>query len=175
MAGLDQTIAALRRLGQSAVLPARILGPDTMRLRAAESAAFIAVTAPGLSSRANAVLERLSAPPPDLRLCPIHGDMKLEHVFLDGERTCLIDTESVVLGLPDYDLAQLGGRLCQAELDGLLSPDLVTKADARIRAAAGPAYDWCRDVVALRLAKFHAQRPAPGMPDRLRAILDRLA
>ena len=175
MTPLDQTIDALRRLGRSPVLPARTLGPDALRFRAQESAAFIAVTAPALAPRADAILARLSVPPPDLPLCPIHGDMKLEHVFLDGPRTCLIDTESLSLGLPDYDLAQLHGRLCQAELDGLLPAALVHQASARIRAMAGPAYDWCCDVVALRLAKFHAQRPAPGMPDRLRAILDRMA
>lgn len=175
LAALDQTIAALRCLGQSAVSPARIMGPDALRLRAEESAAFVAVTAPGLSSTAESVLARLSVSPPDLRLCPVHGDMKLEHVFLDGARTCLIDTESLSLGLPDYDLAQLDGRLCQAELDGLLPSAFVREASARIRAVAGLAFDWCRDVVALRLAKFHAQRPAPGMQDRALAILQRLA
>lgn len=173
-APLDQAIGALRTFWQAPIAPARRMGPDLLLNRARESAAFVAVTAPSCVAAARAVVARLVASPPDVALRPIHGDMKLEHVFIDGSRTVLIDTESVSLGPPDYDLAQLLGRLWQAELEGQLPRAQVRAACARVRAQAGPAFGWCLDVVALRLAKFYARRPASDMTQKIAAMLEGL-
>lgn len=174
LAPLEQAIAALRRFWQVDLTPERRMDANMLLARARESVAFVAVTAPGSTPATQAVLDRLEASRPDAPLQPVHGDMKLEHLFIDGTRTTLIDTESVSLGLPDYDLAQLYGRLWQAEQEGLLPLALVQAATAGVRAHAGPAFDWCLDVVALRLAKFYAQRPAPGMTQAITAIVKRL-
>ena len=171
---LERAIAALRVFRDAPIAAERRMGPDMLLTRARESVAFVAVTAPSCLHAAAGILDTLGATMPEGQLRPIHGDMKLEHVFLDGEGVTLIDTESVSTGLPDYDLAQLYGRLWQAELEGHLPRPLVREASARVRAQAGPAFDWCLGVVAARLAKFYAQRPAPDMARSITAILDRL-
>ena len=172
---LHQTIQALRHFWQLPLLPERQMTPQMLRHRATESAAFVSVTAPSCMMAVNRIVKRLQANDPQLILAPIHGDMKLEHVFLDGDKTTLIDTESVSFGPPDYDLAQLYGRLWQAEMEDLLPRTLVASATDELRHAAGPGFNWCLDIVALRLAKFYAQRPAPDMVARINGMLERLA
>lgn len=169
-----QAMAALRSFWRAPIKPERQMGPDRLVLRARESADFVAVTAPDCAGDAADIVAQLEAALPKGDLRPIHGDMKLEHVFLDGERATLIDTESVSMGLPDYDLAQLYGRLWQAEFEGQLPRQIVEAGSAIVRAEAGPDFDWCLGVVAVRLAKYYAQRPAPGMSQTILAILERV-
>ena len=84
--------------------------------------------------------------------------MKLEHAFISGRKTTLIDMESLSLGDPDYDLAKLDARVTMAQLLGQ-----VTRADAEaarleIRKLAGPGYLWFLTCARLQCAKFFAQR-----------------
>lgn len=143
--------------------------------RARESVDFVAITAPSCLSDVASILRDLEKRRPDAPLRPIHADMKLEHVVLDADQTTLIDTESVSLGLPDYDLAQLFGRIWQAEQEGRFPTPLAEAAAARVRDAAGTSFHWCLSIVAVRLAKFCAQRPGPDTDSAIRAILGRLA
>ena len=171
---VDRAIDALREFWQLKIAPTRPLTADALRKRGAESCALTSLTVPASAPAARRTLERLDARTPHFDLCPIHADMKLEHLFIDREKATLIDTESVSLGPPDYDLAQLFGRLWQAELEGQLPRDLVEEAAARVRTEAGDNFAWCLDVVALRLAKFYAQRPTEDAAEKINAILDRL-
>lgn len=171
---LDRAMTALRSFWQAPIRPERQMGPDQLLLRARESADFIAVTAPACAGAAADIAAGLEGSMPESAVAPIHGDMKLEHLFLDADRVTLIDTESVSMGLPDYDLAQLHGRLWQAEIEGRLPRPVAEAASANVRAYAGPDFDWCLGVVAVRLAKFYAQRPATGMTQSVMAILERL-
>lgn len=171
---LHQTIDALRCFWNLPLVPERQMTPQVLRHRAVESAAFVAATAASCNAAVSRFVERLQARDPQMNLAPIHGDMKLEHLFLDGGQTTLIDTESVSFGPPDYDLAQLYGRLWQAEMEGQLPRNLVASAAVEIRLAAGSGFNWCLDVVALRVAKFYAQRPAPDMASRINGMLERL-
>lgn len=174
LSALTQAMAALRSFWRAPIKPERQMGPDRLLLRARESADFVAVAAPDCAGDAADIVAELEAALPESVLPPIHGDMKLEHVFLDGERATLIDTESVSMGLPDYDLAQLYGWLWQAEFEGQLPRQIVEVGSAMVRAEAGPDFDWCLGVVAVRLAKYYAQRPAPGMSQAIVAILERV-
>lgn len=174
VAPLEQAITHLRHFWSAPLAPARMIGPKILLARAWESVDFVAVTAPSCLAEISAIVARLEETAPEAPLCPIHGDMKLEHVFLDQGRTTLIDTESVSLGFADYDLAQLYGRLWQAEFEGRLPRALVRAASDRVRAEAGPAFEWCLGVVMARLAKFYAQRPGPETAGSIMAILERL-
>lgn len=172
---LIRAITALRSFWQAPILPERQMGPEQLLIRAQESASFVAVTAPACACAASEVVAKLEGAMPSRALKPIHGDMKLEHLFLAENRVTLIDTESVSMGVPDYDLAQLYGRLWQAEFEKDLPRPLVEAASTMVRAAAGPEFDWCLGVVAVRLAKSYAQRPAPGMIKAITAMLERLS
>lgn len=174
IAPLRQSVAALGRLWRLNVTPARLLSSEALRRSAAECAAMVAVLSPTSAAAAGEVLARLDAEVPQLACRPIHADIKLEHLFLDGGHTTLIDTESLSMGPPDYDLAQLCGRLWQTGLDGLLPAPLVAEAEGEIRRSAGPGFGWCLGVAALRLARFHAQRPGADSAARIAAILARL-
>lgn len=171
---LTQAISGLRSFWDAPIRSERQMGPDQLLMRARESAEFITATAPACAGAATDIVAKLEKRVPICALRPIHGDMKLEHLFLDGPRVTLIDTESVSMGLPDYDLAQLYGRLWQTEFEGHLSRQVAGEGSAMVRAAAGPHFDWCLGVVAVRLAKYYAQRPTPGMARSIMAILERL-
>lgn len=171
---LRRAIAALGAFWAAPITPVRQMGPDALLFRAQESAAFVAVTAPACARATAALADTLAQTAPQADLRPTHGDIKLEHIFLDPDHVTLIDTESVAWGLPDYDLAQLFGRLWQAELEGQLPGTFVQAASAEVAGRAGPHFDWCRGIVGLRLAKFYAQRPGPDTERSIAAILDRV-
>ncbi|MFK7944202.1 MAG: phosphotransferase, partial [Paracoccaceae bacterium] len=171
---VERAMTALRCFWRAPIMPGRQMGPEQLLLRGRESAAFVAVTAPACAGAATAIVERLAGALPDSALRPIHGDMKLEHLFMDQDSVTLIDTESVSMGLPDYDLAQLYGRLWQADFEGQLPQPVVEAASTMVREEAGPDFDWCLGIVALRLAKFYAQRPTPGMTHAIMTMLERL-
>jgi len=172
---IRQAIDALRRFWKLDVIPDRVQTEKDLLERAAESAAFACLTVPEAMGPVMRALGRLKRTMSPLALCPIHADMKLEHLFIDGDRTTLIDTESVSLGPPDYDLAQLYGRLWQAELEGQLSENVVAPAAREVRSAAGDGFDWCLGIVALRLAKYYTQRPSEGTATKISGILERLS
>jgi hypothetical protein len=175
VAAIRQAIAGLQALWRLPVTPSRHLSRAALLGSAASCAALVETMVPECANAARRILCRLESGAPLLAARPIHADVKLEHIFLNGASTALIDTESISLGSPDYDLAQLFGRLWQAECDGLLPAETVSDAAGEVRRSAGPAFDWCRDVVALRLARFHAQRPAPGSASRIAAIFARIS
>lgn len=169
-----QGLDALRRFWSLDMTPERHVSRATLLARAGDSAALVGLTVPQAHAGVSRVLDRLECRAPALDSRPIHGDMKLEHMFLDGGRTTFIDTDVVSLGPPDYDLAQLYGRLWQAELDGQLPHNLVSGAAEEVRRSAGHAFGWCLDVVALRLAKFYAQRPSAEAVGKIAGLLKRL-
>ena len=112
--------------------------------------------------------------PARLALRPIHGDLKLEHVILGPAGVTLIDTESLSLGPPDYDLAQLYGRLQMAAQLGAVQETTASTCCRELRELGSESFDWCLGIVALHLAKFHAQRPGPMSAERARDMLRRL-
>lgn len=173
-APLNQTITALSAFWQSPFVPARVMDAEKLLARAKESADFISITAPCCIELTRALVARLEAHQSSTDLRPIHGDMKLEHVFINGQKITLIDTESVSLGPPDYDLAQLYGRFWQAEMEGHLPRALVLAATAQLRKNGGALFDWCLDIVALRLAKYYAQRPGLDMTQKIHDMISRL-
>ncbi|AZQ68233.1 hypothetical protein EF888_14460 [Silicimonas algicola] len=170
-----QSLDALRRFQTLAPTPERHMTRKVILERSADCVDLVAATVPACLAAAARILARLAEGRPRLGSRPIHADVKLEHIFLDGGRTTLIDTESVSLGPPDYDLAQLYGRLWQAEAEGLVATATVEAATREIVLSAGPAFGWCLDAVALRLARFHAQRPCAEAASRIEAIFERLA
>jgi len=171
---LHQTIDALRYFWQLPLAPQRQMTAPVLLQRAIEGAAFVALTAPACNASVDSIVARLTKHNPQLHLVPVHADIKLEHIFLNKDHTTLIYTESVSIGSPDYDLAQLYGRLWQAEMEEQLPRALVKTATGIVRQSAGQSFDWCLDVVALRLAKFYAQRPAVDMVIKINGILRRL-
>ncbi len=170
-----QCLDALRRFQTLAPTPERHMTRKVILDRSADCVSLVAATVPACHAAAARILARLEAGRPRLGSRLIHADVKLEHIFLDGGRTTLIDTESVSLGPPDYDLAQLYGRLWQAEADGLVPTATVEAATREIVLSAGPAFGWCLDAVALRLARFHAQRPCAEAASRIETIFERLS
>ena len=139
--------------------------------RAERSARIIATADQDAGQRALAILQQAAAASPALRHRPIHGDMKLDHAFLDKEAVTLIDTESVKLGDPDHDLALLEARLALHQMQGSLTSAQVATIRSVIRHAAGPQYEWFYHLARLHAAKFLAQRDGPLRAEQLRQML----
>jgi hypothetical protein len=83
------------------------------RSRVAACARSIRAITDGLPSDTDAVrtlASWLEAHLRDCRVGLVHGDLKLEHVFLDGQVVWLIDVDSAHMGDPLWDLALLQAR-----------------------------------------------------------------
>lgn len=169
---MGQVTQALRALWCLPVAPVRVLDRDALLTRADQARQMIALLDPETGQTAAGVVACLAARPVTVRRHPIHADMKLEHAFLSGPHTTLIDTESLSLGDPDYDLAKLEARVGMALLAGQITPATARTATARVRHDAGPDYPWFLTCARLQCAKFFAQRFDPATIPLMRQILN---
>lgn len=168
---VEQARAALRSLGRLADPGLRRKDAQALTRMAWDCQELIATLLPGLADVAGQVVARIMAGAPPSDLSVIHGDVKIEHLFLDGPRVTLVDTESMAVGPADYDAAMLFARIVMAGQIGAVPIDAARRAAAAARGEGGEGFDWCLRVAALRLAKFHAQRPSAEAEERAAAIL----
>lgn len=168
---LEQVAGALRALWSLSVLPARVMDRAALLLQAEQARRMIALLDPDAGRDAAKLVAGLQACAVAVRLRPIHADMKLEHAFLSGPRTTLIDIESLSLGEPDHDLAKLEARTHMALLTGRITEAQADAAQIEIRRHAGPHYDWFLTCARLQCAKFFAQRFDPATIPLMRQVL----
>lgn len=170
-AAVAQVLAALRALWTLPVVPGRVLDRKTLLDRAARAQRMVALFDPQAGNCAAELVSQLEGWPVPVRMRPIHADMKLEHAFLSGRQTTLIDIESLSLGDPDYDLAALDARITLAQLTGPISAPDAEGARRPIRTLAGSGYLWFLTCARLQCAKYLAQRLDPATIPILRQIL----
>jgi Phosphotransferase enzyme family len=167
-----QVLGALRALWSLPVVPGRVLDRNALLDRALRAQRMVAQFDPLAGQRAAELIATLESWEVPVRLRPIHADMKLEHAFLSGRQTTLIDTESLSLGDPDYDLAALDARLTMAELAGTAARPDTEGARLQIRKLAGPFYMWFLTCARLQCARFFAQRLDPEAIPSLRRVVE---
>jgi hypothetical protein len=168
---IAQVIGALRLLWSQTIVPPRVLTRHDHLRRAAQAAQIISLADAEVGLHAADMLAGLHTTPAPVRLCPIHADMKLEHAFLSGRTTTLIDMESLSLGDPDYDLAKLEARLVMARTLATLSTAGTEAGIAEIRRHTGQHYPWFLTCARLQCAKFFAQRMDPATVPAMRRVL----
>jgi hypothetical protein len=168
---MAQVLVALRALWSLPVVPGRVLDRKALLDRAARAQRMVALFDPEAGQRAKDLVATLESWDVPVHLRPIHADMKLEHAFLSGLQTTLIDMESLSLGDPEYDLAALDARLTLAQLTGQIASPAAEAARQQIRNLAGPGYLWFLACARLQCAKFFAQRLDPATIPILRQIL----
>jgi hypothetical protein len=168
---MQQVIQGLQTLWSLPLCPVRTLGRTALLARAEQAQQMISLLDPEAGQIANALVAGLRLNVVPVRSLPVHADMKLEHAFLSGPKTTLIDIESLSLGDPDYDLAKLAARLMMTELDGTMTKTAVLAASRVLLAAAGPHYPWFETCARLHCAKFYAQRFDPALGPALRRML----
>lgn len=168
---MSQVARALETLSSLSVFPDRVLDRTTLLSRADRARRMIGTLDPEAGNAAAELVASLLAGMVPVRRRPIHGDMKLEHAFLSGPLTILIDTESLSLGDPDYDLASLEARATMAALAGHITCAETDAATAALRSSAGPHYQWFLTCARLQCAKFFAQRFDPETIPLMRRVL----
>lgn len=168
---MAQVLCALRSLWSLAVVPERVMDRAALLGRATKAQRMVALFDPQAGRCAADLVAGLEAWPVPVRLRPIHGDMKLEHAFLSGRMTTLIDIESLSLGDPDYDLAKLDARVTMAKIIGQVPAADAEAARLEIRSHAGPGYLWFLTCARLQCAKFFAQRFDPTTVPLMRQVL----
>lgn len=166
-----QVARALGTLATLPVTPSRILDRATLLSRADQASRMIALLDTEAGEAAFALVAGLKANVVPVRLRTIHGDMKLEHAFLAGPQTTFIDTESLSLGDPDYDLAKLEARTVMASLIGQISEAEASLAMEAVRPLVGPSYAWFLNCARLQCAKYFAQRFDPAAIPVMRKLL----
>jgi hypothetical protein len=97
----------------------------------------------------------------------VHGDMKPDHLLIDGSAVTMVDLDSAGMGRPLSDVASLVVRLADRSL---------AHAVLDAYAAARPATDWRGfdgelALAAIKFALYHAQHRRPGWEQ---AVLDTL-
>jgi hypothetical protein len=168
---MARVITGMQALWSLSLVPGRLLDRAALLDRAETCARMIALLDPVAGAMAATLTTGLHQRPLRPRLRPIHADMKLEHVFLSGPHMTLIDTESLSLGDPDYDLAQLDARLTLAQLTGQITAAEASAAQSELRRHGGPFYDWFLTCTRMQCAKFFAQRFDPDTIPLMRQVL----
>ncbi len=166
-----QVLAALRALWSLPVVPGRVLDRKALLDQANRAQRMVAVFDPQAGQRASDLVATLESWDVPVHLRPIHADMKLEHAFLSGQQTTLIDMESLSLGDPDYDLAALDARLALGQLTGHLTNADAEAARRQILKLAGPGYLWFLACARLQCARYFAQRLDPATIPMLHMVL----
>lgn len=169
---VKQVALALRRLSVLPVRPLRVLDRAAHLQRAQQACQMIAMMDHETGLIASGMWATLQSRVVPVRQLPIHGDMKLDHAFLAGDLTTLIDMESLSFGDPDYDLAKLEARLAMAALTGQITSTDALAAQRALRPFTGPDYGWFLTCARLQCAKFFAQRADPVLIPQMRTVLD---
>jgi hypothetical protein len=168
---MAQVVQALRNLWSMPIVPGRVLDRAALIARAVQASQMIALLDPQTGLETAQLVAGLEARAARVRLRPIHADMKLEHAFLSGPETTLIDMESLSLGDPDYDLAKLDARLAMAEIMGQIPASHAAAARSEVLRHVGPDYPWFLTCARLQTAKFFAQRLDPATIPHMRRVL----
>lgn len=122
-------LAALHRSG--VVVPGtRSLADDRVQLAVAQD--LLRRARPDLGPRIGAVAAAVVAGLPEAEPTPTHGDLKPEHVLLEGARVALLDFDRATLGDPLHDVAQLLAVLARSVGRGELPRDGVRAASAAL-------------------------------------------
>lgn len=168
---MGQTVRALSHLWTLPSTSSRRLDRDAHLLRAEQACRMIALMDPESGKMAVALEAGLRASVVPVRQVTIHADMKLDHAFLAGDRTTLIDIESLSLGDPDYDLAKLEARVGMGVLAGEITQAEAAAAVGALRPFSGPHYPWFLACARLQCAKFFAQRFSASTIPMMRRVL----
>jgi hypothetical protein len=106
---LGRTGAALRRLHEApprrfGALPQRDLAGEVRVTRRA--AAYVGRLSPATGARIDEVLDRADADRATTVPAVVHGDLKADHVLVDGDQLSLVDFDSCALAEPALDVGK---------------------------------------------------------------------
>jgi Ser/Thr protein kinase RdoA (MazF antagonist) len=120
-----RAVAAFHRLAVAA--PPRPFAEDVTRLREAE--ALLGSAHPGLAAQVSAMVEAIVAGLATAPAALIHGDLKPDHMLVNGDRVALIDFDLCATADPMIDVAHLLAFLGKAQERARTSQADTTAAD----------------------------------------------
>ncbi len=104
--------AILQKLHHSSLVGLDDLRPPKLLAAAARPAALAAFAIPELSERIRALIDQLTATIPDpADLVPVHGDFNVGQLLIDGDRTWVVDVDTLSEGSPSVDIAAYAANL----------------------------------------------------------------
>ncbi|MEZ5659917.1 MAG: hypothetical protein R3E83_15695 [Burkholderiaceae bacterium] len=178
---IERVIDAIHGFTRLELRPDRIHDHAAMLNEIDSAAALIAAVHPESGRQALRIAASLRAAQPAPVLAPCHGDMKPEHLMIDGENSWLLDVEQTCQADPLTDLCLLAAHLQDGWHSGRYVADRCRRLLDRIeQAGSGQARaggelrqrrDWLRRRSALVLARHHAQTFHPDWETRLQQAL----
>lgn len=106
IAGADSAAAILHVLHGARIDGLDDGGPAQLLAAIARPAALVSFAVPELAGRVAALAERLRETQPHLeRTVPVHGDFNVGQLLADGDRTFVVDVDTLAAGSPAADLA----------------------------------------------------------------------
>lgn len=108
----------LRQLHGAVIDELPDLRPRTLLAAAVRPAALAAFAVPELAERIERLVDQLTATIPIASdVVPVHGDFNIGQLLRDGDRTWVIDVDTLALGSPSVDLAAYAANMHNGRTD----------------------------------------------------------
>lgn len=170
--GAGGAAAILQKLHHSALVGLDDLRPPKLLAAADRPAALAAFAVPGLLERIRVLIDQLAATMPDAAVVvPVHGDFNVGQLLVDGDRTWVVDVDTLSEGSPSVDLAAYAANLHNGRS---ADDDHVRAALAGLRQAYGPSpsdLTWHLAATMLRRVDRPIRRLKKRWPQRTEAIV----
>lgn len=162
----------LQRLHRSALAGLDYLDSAMLLAAAGRPAALATFAVPELTNRVRALTDHLAATMPDVAdVVPVHGDFNVGQLLVGGDRTWVVDVDTLSKGSPSVDLAAYAANLHNGR-DA--DDDDVKTALAGLCDAYGPSppdLTWHVAVTMLRRVDRPIRRLKKRWPQRTEAIV----
>ncbi len=107
---------ALATLHTGDIATLRVYGHDEFVAQARRAGTLIQWAYPAVRNELAKLVDVLQRVPREPLSRPVHGDLKGDHVFLDGDRVSIIDFDNFAAGEPMIDAAMMTARLATLSL-----------------------------------------------------------
>jgi aminoglycoside phosphotransferase (APT) family kinase protein len=148
------------------------LGPAELLAAAGRPTALAAFAVPELAERIAALTQHLAATMPDVvDVVPVHGDFNIGQLLADGDRTIVVDVDTLAKGSPAVDLAAYAANLHNGRSGD--DEDMAAALTELVEAygSSPPDLNWHLAATMLRRVDRPVRRLKKRWPDRVGAIV----
>ncbi|MFQ5598091.1 MAG: phosphotransferase [Nitrospiria bacterium] len=108
---VSKTARALAKLHLSKLPTSTHRSAKGTLIRAKKAGRLIQCIHPHLGKKMETILDKLASTLKNMPPCPTHLDLKVDHIFIDGDKIIFIDLDSFALSDPVFDPASLLARM----------------------------------------------------------------
>ena len=172
VAGVDAAAAILHVLHGARIDGLDQGGPTQLLAAIGRPAALVSFAVPELAGRVAALVERLRETEPRLhRTVPVHGDYNVGQLLADGERTFVVDVDTLAVGSPAADLAAYVANLHNGRTGDAVTVNEALDALVHAYGHRPDDLEWHLAATMLRRVDRPLRRLKKRWPERTAAIV----